>query len=339
VELEQQGGTHATLEVSSHALELRRVFGMDFHTAVFTNLTRDHLDFHGDMVRYGHAKQRLFEGAGGAAPRFGVINVDDAAGRELAALKGFEPLLYGTDGQAMVRADKVQADFSGIRFRLRTPGGKTTITSPLKGDFNVHNILAAAAAGLSLGIDLETIERGIAACPPVPGRFEAVDEGQHFLVIVDYAHTDDALENLINSARHLLAKSKPPGRILTVFGCGGDRDRTKRPVMGEIAGRLSDHVILTSDNPRSEDPLLIINDIRIGLQRVDARFETEPDRAQAIRKILAEARRGDIVLIAGKGHETYQRVGERSVPFDDRQVARKVLRELGYGPAKGEQGE
>jgi UDP-N-acetylmuramoyl-L-alanyl-D-glutamate--2,6-diaminopimelate ligase len=331
VELEQQGGTHATLEVSSHALDLRRVFGMDFHTAVFTNLTRDHLDYHGDMESYARAKRRLFEGAGGARPRFGVINLDDPAGRDLTALEGFEPLLYGSAPEAVVRAEHVQLDFSGIRFRLKTPQGSVAISSPLKGEFNVHNLLAGAAAGLALGIDLEGVRGGIAACPPVPGRFEPVDKGQRFLVIVDYAHTDDALQNLIHSARALLAKSKPPGRILTVFGCGGDRDRTKRPLMGEIAGRLSDYVILTSDNPRTEDPLLIINDIRIGLQRVDARFETEPDREQAIRKILVEARRGDIVLIAGKGHETYQRIGEKSIPFDDREVARKVLRELGYG--------
>jgi UDP-N-acetylmuramoyl-L-alanyl-D-glutamate--2,6-diaminopimelate ligase len=335
VELEQQGGTHATLEASSHALELRRIFGMDFHTAVFTNLSRDHLDFHGDMPSYARAKQRLFEGAGGAQPKFGVINADDPAGKDFAALGGFETLLYGSDADATIRAENVQVDFSGIQFRLKTPQGNTTIVSRLKGAFNVHNLLAAAAAGLSLGVDLAGVRQGIASCPPVPGRFEPVDEGQRFLVIVDYAHTDDALENLIQSARQLLGKSKPAGRVLTVFGCGGDRDRTKRPVMGEIAGRLSDHVILTSDNPRSEDPLLIINDIRIGLQRVDARFDTEPDRAQAIRKILGEARRGDIVLIAGKGHETYQRIGDTSIPFDDREVARRVLRELGYGKAEG----
>jgi UDP-N-acetylmuramoyl-L-alanyl-D-glutamate--2,6-diaminopimelate ligase len=314
---------------------------MDFYTAVFTNLTRDHLDFHGDMPNYARAKRRLFEGAGGALPRFGVINVDDPAGREFATLDGFERLLYGSDPSAMIRAENVHADFSGIRFRLKTPQGAVPVASPLKGEFNVHNLLAAAAAGLSLGIGLEGVRQGIAACPPVPGRFEPVDEGQRFLVIVDYAHTDDALQNLINSARQLLAKSRPPGRILTVFGCGGDRDRTKRPLMGEIAGRLSDYVILTSDNPRSEDPLLIINDIRIGLQRGDARFETEPDREEAIRKILVEARRGDIVLIAGKGHETYQRIGDKSIPFDDREVAHKVLRELGYAAdrATGSEGE
>jgi UDP-N-acetylmuramoyl-L-alanyl-D-glutamate--2,6-diaminopimelate ligase len=243
VELEQQGGTHATLEVSSHALELRRVFGMDFHTAAFTNLTRDHLDFHGDMQSYSHAKQRLFLGAGGAPPRFGVINMDDPAGKGFAALQGFEPLLYGSHPEATIRAENVQVDFSGIQFRLKTPSGNATIVSRLKGSFNVHNLLAAAAAGLSLGIDLEGVRQGIAACQPVPGRFEPVEEGQRFLVIVDYAHTDDALENLIDSARQLLTKSKPAGRILTVFGCGGDRDRTKRPLMGEIAGRLSDHVI------------------------------------------------------------------------------------------------
>jgi UDP-N-acetylmuramoyl-L-alanyl-D-glutamate--2,6-diaminopimelate ligase len=327
------GGTHAALEVSSHALELRRVHGLDFHTAVFTNLTQDHLDFHGDMESYGRAKRRLFEGAGGSPPAYAVINTDDETGRELAALEGLNVLTYGLKSRAMIRAENIAVDFTGLRFRLLTPAGAAMVSSPLKGEFNVYNILAAAGVGVALGMGLEIIQRGIARCPAVPGRFEAVDEGQRFLVIVDYAHTDDALRNLITAARRLAAAAKPPGRVLTMFGCGGDRDRTKRPAMGEVAGRLSDHVIITSDNPRSEDPLLIINDVLVGVQRVDASFETEPDRARAIQKIMAHARRGDVVLLAGKGHETYQRVGSQSLPFDDREVARRVLRELGYEPA------
>ena len=330
-ELEQQSGTHATLEVSSHALELKRIHGMDFHTVVFTNLSRDHLDFHGTMEDYGRAKQRLFEGAGGALPCFGVINQDDPFGRDLLKRAGFETLSFGLTRGAAVSADRVEALPGGLSFLARTPSGNFEVASQLRGPFNVHNILGAIAVGLTYQFDVEVIRRGISACRTVPGRFEPVDVGQPFSVLVDYAHTDDALRNLLEAAHELLQRQRQAGRIVTVFGCGGDRDRAKRPAMGEIAARLSDRVIVTSDNPRGEDPRNIINDILVGLKRVDASFQVEPDRAKAIRQALLEAREGDIVLLAGKGHETYQVIEAKAVPFDDREVARRVLRELGYG--------
>ena len=335
-DLEEQKGTHATLEVSSHALELRRVHGFDFHTVVFTNLSRDHLDFHSTMEAYGAAKKRLFEGAGGATPRFAVINRDDAFGKELGEIGGFETLTYGRSKEAAVQAAKVEATADSLRFQVLAPNGSREITARLRGGYNVPNMLAAIATGLSYGLDLEMVAAGIENCPPIAGRFETVDCGQPFLIVVDYAHTDDALENLIRAARSLLRPATQPGRVLTgrvltMFGCGGDRDRTKRPAMGEIAGRFSDMVILTSDNPRSEDPLNIMNDILVGLKRAESRFLLEPDRAQAIGKVLQEAKKGDIVLLAGKGHETCQTVGQEKIPFDDRVVAREVLRGMGYG--------
>ena len=330
-DLEKQKGTHATLEVSSHALQLRRVHGLDFHTVTFTNLSRDHLDFHTTMESYGAAKKRLFEGAGGATPRFAVINRDDAFGKELMEIGGFEILTYGLSKGAAVRAVKVEATANSLRFEVLAPGGSREIEARLRGGYNVPNMLAAIATGLSYGLDLDTVAAGIESCPPIAGRFETVDCGQPFTVVVDYAHTGDALENLIRAARSLLKQGERPGRVLSVFGCGGDRDRTKRPAMGEIAGRLSDMVILTSDNPRSEDPLNIMNDILVGLKRVESSFLLEPDRGQAIAKALKEARKGDMILLAGKGHETYQTVGQEKIPFDDRAVARQVLGELGYG--------
>ncbi len=329
-ELIQQGGTHATLEVSSHALSLGRVYGMDFHAAVFTNLSRDHLDFHEDMESYGQAKRGLFEGAGGAPPRFAVINRDDPMGRDLMRVDGSVPLSYGRSRDCMVYAERVKADFSGLRARVVTPEGKFEVTSRLCGAFNVLNILAAIGTAIRYRVSLETIARGVEQCESVAGRFETVDAGQPFAVVVDYAHTADALENVIGAARALLNAEQGRGRILTLFGCGGDRDRGKRPPMGEIAGKLSDLVILTSDNPRSEDPLNIINDVLVGLKRVDVRYELEPDRGEAIRKVLEEARQGDVVLLAGKGHEAYQTVGKEKIPFDDRETARDVLGEMGY---------
>jgi UDP-N-acetylmuramoyl-L-alanyl-D-glutamate--2,6-diaminopimelate ligase len=314
-------------------LELKRVHGLEFHTAVFTNLTRDHLDFHKTMENYGRSKKRLFEGAGARAPKFAVVNQDDPLGREILALGKSEPLSYGFTAEADVVAKEVDSQPGKLHLQIGTPKGDIAIESRLSGDFNVPNILAAVATALSYDVDIDTIQQALAACPPVPGRFETIDEGQPFSVVVDYAHTDDALRNLIEAARKLLERGKKPGRIITLFGCGGDRDRTKRPLMGEIAARLSDLVILTSDNPRTEDPLNIMNDILVGLRRVDTPFVTEPDRARAIQKALQEAGKGDLVLIAGKGHEAYQTVGRISNPFDDRQVAREVLRELGYEPA------
>jgi UDP-N-acetylmuramoyl-L-alanyl-D-glutamate--2,6-diaminopimelate ligase len=325
-ELRDARATHATLEVSSHALMMDRVWGLRFAVAVFTNLTRDHLDFHKTLDEYFAAKRRLFEGLGAPPPLCGVVNADDPRCADLAGLAQ-RTLTYGIDSAADVSAKKFSLAFSGLEFTAQTPAGRVEIASPLVGRINVYNILAAVGAGLALGLDREAIEVGIRNCRAVPGRFERVDEGQPFLVVVDYAHTDDALRNLLQTARELLGKS---GRIITLFGCGGERDRTKRPLMGEAAGSLSDFVVLTSDNPRREDPLKIINDAVVGLQRVQASYVIEPDRALAVEIALEKARPGDIVLLAGKGHETYQVLGERALDFDDRQEARRVLRARGF---------
>jgi UDP-N-acetylmuramoyl-L-alanyl-D-glutamate--2,6-diaminopimelate ligase len=326
-ELEQMGGTFVTMEVSSHALALGRVYGMQFHTGVFTNLTRDHLDFHHTMEEYFAAKQTLFTGAGAAAPPFAAINRDDEYGARLKVGAKTEVLWYGLGKDAAVRARRISSSFDGLRFEVHGAGEKFSIQSPLIGRINVYNILAACCTGLSYGFSTETIARGIARCRSVPGRFERVDEGQPFVVVVDYAHTDDALKNVISMARSL-----EPKRVITLFGCGGDRDRTKRPIMGQVAAELSDFVVLTSDNPRSEDPLDIMNDVLVGLRRKDTPCLAEPDRAMAIRRAIEEARPGDIIILAGKGHETYQVLKDRTIPFDDREVARDVLRGFGYRP-------
>ncbi len=331
-ELRGIDGSHATLEVSSHGLEIGRVFGMDFHTAVFTNLSQDHLDFHGDMRSYAAAKRRLFEGAGGAVPRFAAINLDDELGRGLLDGSESATLSYGRTPAADVAATAVEAGFDGVKFSAETPAGKIRVESRLRGEFNVGNILAAIAAALTHDVSPQQIERGLRAAPAVPGRFEIVDRGQPFLVVVDYAHTADALRRLITSARILLSnRSGTPGRILTLFGCGGDRDRAKRPAMGRAAGALSDWAVLTSDNPRNEDPARIIGDAEAGLRQAAAAYAVEPDRAAAIAMALRQARAGDVVLLAGKGHETYQAVGGVNLPFDDRQAAREALAKLGYG--------
>ncbi|MBM3773913.1 MAG: UDP-N-acetylmuramoyl-L-alanyl-D-glutamate--2,6-diaminopimelate ligase, partial [Acidobacteria bacterium] len=325
----QQGGTHVTMEVSSHGLALGRVYGLRFHTAIFTNLTRDHLDFHGSMEHYFAAKQMLFTGAGAAAPSFAVVNRDDEYGRRLRLEPATRCFWYGLGAEPTVRARNIRHDLQGLRFDAEGAGIRLAIESPLSGRINVYNILAAVCAGLTLGIDPATIARGVASCPVIPGRFERVDEGQPFLVVVDYAHTDDALRNTIAIARGL-----SPKRVITVFGCGGDRDRTKRPLMGQAAAELSDLAVLTSDNPRSEDPVAIMNDVLVGIRRHDTPHLVEPDRAAAIERALRVARAGDVVILAGKGHETYQVLKDRTIPFDDREVARNVLRRFGYGAAK-----
>jgi UDP-N-acetylmuramoyl-L-alanyl-D-glutamate--2,6-diaminopimelate ligase len=232
---------------------------------------------------------------------------------------------YGTSDAAELRAENIESGFDGVQFDVSWEGRRQRMKSPLVGGINVLNILAALGAGLSYGLDLETMAGGVAACRAVPGRFERVDCGQPFLVVVDYAHTDDALRNAIRTARSL-AK----GNVITLFGCGGDRDRSKRPLMGMAAGEMSDFVVLTSDNPRSEDPLDIMNDALVGLRRFDTPHIVEPDRARAIFRAIAEAQPGDVVLLAGKGHETYQVLKDRTIPFDDRETAREVLRSLGY---------
>lgn len=324
-ELESQGGTRVIMEVSSHALALGRVYGLEFHTAVFTNLTRDHLDFHGSMERYFAAKQSLFEGAGAPAPPFAVLNADDAAIRSLKLAKGTEVYWYGLGQEATLRARHISSAFTGLRFEVQFGKLRFEVRSPLIGKINVYNILAACGAALSYGMPPEIVARGIAALQAVPGRFERVDEGQPFVVAVDYAHTDDALRNVIAVARGL-----NPKRVLTLFGCGGDRDRTKRPLMGQAAAEGSDFVVLTSDNPRSEDPLAIMNDALVGIRRKDVPHVVEPDRAAAIARAIQEAREGDIVILAGKGHETYQILKDKTIPFDDRAVAREVLKGYGY---------
>jgi UDP-N-acetylmuramoyl-L-alanyl-D-glutamate--2,6-diaminopimelate ligase len=322
-ELEQRGGTHLVSEVSSHALALGRVSGFHFHTAVFTNLTRDHLDFHGTMDEYAAAKRLLFAPEDGPAPEWAVLNADDPASATMAPPN--RTIWYGLSSKAQLRAENIRSTFDGLRFDLVWEGIKQPIESALVGSINVSNILAAAGAALSYGIDLESIARGIAGCRAVPGRFERVDCGQPFLVVVDYAHTDDALRNTIRIARELTQ-----GRVITLFGCGGDRDRAKRPLMAMAAAELSDFVVLTSDNPRSEDPISIMNDALVGLRRWDTPHAMEPDRAKAIRVAMGEARSGDIVLLAGKGHETYQIFKDRTEPFDDRETAREILRSFGY---------
>jgi UDP-N-acetylmuramoyl-L-alanyl-D-glutamate--2,6-diaminopimelate ligase len=325
-EIVRAGGTHAVLEASSHALAMNRLWGCPFAVAIFTNLTRDHLDYHKTFEEYFAAKRRLFEGTGAAAPATGVINRDDEYGQKLVGLAS-RTLTYGLEPGADITTRKPVVSLSGIEFVAETPSGKIEIRSRLVGRPSVYNILAAIGAGVALDLSGEVIARGIAQLSEVPGRFERIDVGQPFLVVVDYAHTDDALGNLLATANELNTN----GRIITLFGCGGDRDRTKRPLMGEAAGHASDIVVLTSDNPRSEDPLLIINDVIVGVQRTKAKLFVEPDRQKAIEVALDEARSGDIVLLAGKGHETYQVLRDRTIAFDDREVARAALRRHGFG--------
>jgi UDP-N-acetylmuramoyl-L-alanyl-D-glutamate--2,6-diaminopimelate ligase len=324
------GATEAVMEVSSHALAQQRVYAVPFDVAVFTNLTRDHLDYHQTMDEYFTAKRILFEGCGTDPPRAAVINTDDAYGQKLLQCrKSSRVFTYGWD-RGDLHTKSVEITSRGTRFDLASPEGTLAIFSPLLGRVNVYNILAAAGAALARGCSAESITKGIAALRRVPGRFERVDCGQPFTVVVDYAHTDDALLNLTALAREFVTQAGPHGRVITLFGCGGDRDRAKRPLMGEAAGRGSDFVVLTSDNPRSEDPLAIINDATVGLQRAGARYAIEPDRRAAIALAVREARPGDIVLVAGKGHERVQVSRGGALPFDDVEAARQVLADAGY---------
>jgi UDP-N-acetylmuramoyl-L-alanyl-D-glutamate--2,6-diaminopimelate ligase len=326
------GATEAVMEVSSHALAQERVYGVPFDVALFTNLTRDHLDYHKTMEEYFAAKRELFEGCGTDAPRAVVTNVDDESGAKLAEFsrkRSSVVLKYGWE-RGDLHAEKVEITTRGTRFDLITPAGKVAVFSALIGRVNVYNILAAAGACHARGCSSESIAAGIDKQACVPGRFERVDCGQPFTVVVDYAHTDDALRNLTTLARELVSGAGAKGRVLTVFGCGGDRDRKKRPLMGEAAGRGSDFVVLTSDNPRSEDPLAIINDAVVGLQKTGVKYIVEPDRRKAIALAVGEARPGDIVLLAGKGHEKVQVTREGAVAFDDLEVARGALRAAGF---------
>jgi UDP-N-acetylmuramoyl-L-alanyl-D-glutamate--2,6-diaminopimelate ligase len=326
------GAREAVMEVSSHALAQQRVYGIPFDVAVFTNLTRDHLDYHHTMEEYFASKRILFEGSGTDHPRVAVLNIDGDYGVKLIKVskhRGAQVLTYGLR-KADLHAEKVEIGPRGTRFDLVTPDAVIPLFSTLLGQVNVYNILAAAGAACARGLPAEHISSGVEALTRVPGRFERVDCGQPFTVVVDYAHTQDALRNLASLARRFVEQAGNRGRVITVFGCGGNRDRAKRPLMGEAAGGLSDFVVLTSDNPRKEDPLAIINDALVGLQRSDAKYKVEPDRKAAIALAIAEARPGDIVLLAGKGHEKFQIVGQEAIPFDDVEVAREALSRAGF---------
>ncbi len=311
----EQGDKCAAMEVSSHALELHRADCIHFAAAVFTNLTQDHLDFHPTMEAYFSAKRRLFTDL---RPRRAIVNLDDEYGARLAAELD-APVTFSLEREAGYRAISVETGLHGSQLTISEPDGELELSSPLRGRFNIYNVLAAFAAARELGVPAQTAQRAIQTAGQVPGRFETVDEGQPFAVIVDYAHTPDSLRNVLEAARELTDH-----RLLVVFGCGGDRDRAKRPLMGEIATRLADHAIVTSDNPRSEDPEAIIDQILAG---AGAAARAIPDRRQAIAEAIGVAAAGDVVVIAGKGHEQGQEfAGGRKVPFDDVSVARELLR-------------
>ena len=317
------GATEAVMEVSSHALDQQRVFGLQFDVAIFTNLTLDHLDYHGSMENYFAAKRRLFDGSDGPPPRVAVLNLDDAHGEQLKAQTRAEVVYTYGLRQGDFHAEELHMSPSGMSFVMVTPQGEVRIATRLTGGVNVYNLLAAGAAAVARGLPVEEVSRGAASLDFVPGRFQAVDCGQNFAVVVDYAHTDDALRNVIAVAREFVTQRG--GRVITMFGCGGDRDRSKRPLMGHAAGAGSDVVVVTSDNPRSEDPLAIIEQVLPGLRGTSARVMVEPDRRHAIELAIAEARPGDLVLLAGKGHEKTQTVGGQVIPFDDVAVARECL--------------
>ena len=311
------------IEVTSHALELSRVACCRFQAAVFTNLTQDHLDFHGDLARYRDAKTRLFAMVDHRG--VSVINADDPASRAMAAAGRARVVTYGIDAGAEVRAVEIELTANGTRFSIVWPRGRQSLRLRLPGRFNVANALAAFAVGLARGVAPQKIAAALEAVDGVPGRCELVDEGQPFAVLVDYAHSPDSLEKILR-----LAAQVSRGRCIVVFGCGGDRDRTKRPIMGRIGTQLADYAVFTSDNPRGEDPLAIIHEIEAGAAGA-GNFESIPDRGREIERGIALAEAGDVVVIAGKGHETYQILGERVHDFDDRRVAREVLRARQHG--------
>ncbi len=330
----EAGATEAVMEVSSHALEQGRVWSLPFDVAIFTNLTRDHLDYHGTMEAYFAAKRTLFDGSNGVVPRVAVINVEDPYGAELAIKareSGSEIFSYGL-GVGEFRADDLRMSASRMEFTLIAPNGSAAIQTRLTGKINVYNLLAASAAAYARGLTLDEIAAGAASLAYVPGRFQTVDAGQPFAVVVDYAHTDDALRNLVTLAREFVKPTN--GRVITVFGCGGDRDRTKRPLMGRAAGEGSDFVVLTSDNPRSEEPEAILRDVLPGLEATGVKFIAEADRAKAIQAAVEHASPGDIVLLAGKGHEKTQMLRDRIIQFDDVEVAANAIHALAQTGAK-----
>src|SRR6266404_3836158 len=313
----------AVMECSSQAMDVHRCDELDYAVAVFSNLTRDHLDYHKTMENYWYAKQRLFDGRLGSRPKTSVINVDDPYGVELAnrlEQEGLRVLRYAVRADADVTASDPEFSLAGMRFHLRTPAGERDFHSPLVGPPHIYNTLTAVASGLALGYNLDVITQALEKCTGAPGRFERVPHDGDFAVVVDYAHSDDALLNVLRTAREVTK-----GRIITVFGCGGDRDASKRAPMGEAAGSLSDVVILTSDNPRTEDPNQILADAEVGIQKTGKPYEKIADRREAIHHAIAQARANDLILIAGKGHEDYQIIGREVFHFDDKEVAREAL--------------
>ncbi len=322
----------AVMECSSQALDLHRCDRLQFAVAAWTNLTPDHLDYHLTMERYYESKRKLFDNSIGTKPKCAVINLDDEYGRRLRdeiseariAKDEINIITYAVEQLADVSARDIEISLRGMNFTLRTPAGERRLHTPLVGRPHVSNILLAAATALALDINLDAVERAIATCTGAPGRFEPVPHGGNFVVIVDYAHTDDALRNVLETARALVENRD--GRVITVFGCGGDRDRTKRRPMGATAARLSDIVIATSDNPRYEDPEQILRDIEQGLTESGKPYEKIVDRRQAIHRAINEARLNDFVIIAGKGHEDYQTIGDMNHHFDDREVAREAMK-------------
>jgi UDP-N-acetylmuramoyl-L-alanyl-D-glutamate--2,6-diaminopimelate ligase len=313
----------AVMECSSQAMDFHRCDSLQYAVAVFSNLTRDHLDYHLTMENYWHAKKRLFDGRLGSEPRVSVVNIDDPYGSELTQeIKSKHPSLItcGVNGEAMVRASDLRFSLNGMDFRLHTPVGTIDFHSPLVGPPHVYNTLAAVGSGIALGYSLDVIAQALRNCSGAPGRFERVAHEGDFTVVVDYAHSDDALLNVLRTAREVTE-----GRIITVFGCGGDRDRSKRAPMGEAAGSLSDIVILTSDNPRTENPERILADAEVGLQKSGKPYQKISDRREAIHQAVKEARSRDLVLIAGKGHEDYQIIGRDIFHFDDKEVAHEAL--------------
>jgi len=313
----------AVMECSSQAMDLHRCDELEYAVAVFSNLTRDHLDYHKTMENYWYAKQRLFDGRLGSKPKTSVINVDDPYGIELAnrlEKEGLRVVRYAVKSEADITARDPEFSLAGMRFRLRTPAGEREFSSPLVGPPHVYNTLATVGSGLALGYSLDVITKALATCTGAPGRFERIPHQGDFAVVVDYAHSDDALLNVLRTAREVTR-----GRIITVFGCGGDRDASKRAPMGEAAGSLSDVVILTSDNPRTEDPDQILADAEVGIQKTGKPYEKIADRREAIHHAIEQARIDDLVLIAGKGHEDYQIIGRETFHFDDKEVAREAL--------------
>jgi len=313
----------AVMECSSQAMDFHRCDELEYAVAVFSNLTRDHLDYHKTMENYWYAKQRLFDGRLGSKPKTSVINVDDPYGIELAnrlEKEGLRVVRYAVKAEADITAREPELSLAGMRFRLRTPAGEREFHSPLVGPPHIYNTLAAVGSGLALGYSLDVITNALGSCTGAPGRFERVPHDGDFAVVVDYAHSDDALLNVLRTAREVTK-----GRIITVFGCGGDRDASKRAPMGQAAGSLSDVVILTSDNPRTEDPSRILEDAEAGIVKTGKAYEKIADRREAIHHAIEQARADDLVLIAGKGHEDYQIIGRETFHFDDKEVAREAL--------------